>query len=82
MFGKSREEIDQRRTLKRRFVNVTMEIAAAGPEALLGNRTLNESQTGVVTVLGREFYLGLTELGEHRSYRDVKHYKRRKRWLS
>ncbi len=30
----------------------------------------------------QEFYLGLTELGEHRSYRDVKHYKRRKRWLS
>jgi branched-chain amino acid transport system ATP-binding protein len=30
----------------------------------------------------QEFYLGLTELGEHRSHRDVKHYKRRKRWLS
>lgn len=30
----------------------------------------------------REFYLGLTELGARRSYRDVKHYKRRKRWLS
>ncbi len=30
----------------------------------------------------REFYLGLTEMGQHRSYRDVKHYKRRKRWLS
>jgi len=30
----------------------------------------------------QEFYLGLTELGERRSYRDVKHYKRRKRWLS
>jgi branched-chain amino acid transport system ATP-binding protein len=28
------------------------------------------------------FYLGLTEMGEKRSYRDVKHYKRRKRWLS
>ncbi len=30
----------------------------------------------------KEFYLGLTELGARRSYRDVKHYKRRKRWLS
>ena len=30
----------------------------------------------------REFYLGLTEVGERKSYRDVKHYKRRKRWLS
>ncbi|HEX6255208.1 MAG TPA: ABC transporter ATP-binding protein [Euzebyales bacterium] len=29
----------------------------------------------------REFYLGLGEEG-HRSFRDVKHYKRRKRWLS
>jgi branched-chain amino acid transport system ATP-binding protein len=29
----------------------------------------------------KEFYLGLTSLGERKSYRDVKHYKRRKRWL-
>lgn len=29
----------------------------------------------------KEFYLGLTQLGERKSYRDVKHYKRRKRWL-
>jgi branched-chain amino acid transport system ATP-binding protein len=30
----------------------------------------------------KEFYLGLTEVGHRRSYRDVKHYRRRKRWLS
>ena len=30
----------------------------------------------------KEFYLGLTEVGRKKSYRDVKHYKRRKRWLS
>ncbi len=30
----------------------------------------------------KEFYLGLTQLGAARSYREVKHYKRRKRWLS
>jgi branched-chain amino acid transport system ATP-binding protein len=30
----------------------------------------------------REFYLGLTEVGVRKSYRNVKHYKRRKRWLS
>ncbi|GIK62339.1 MAG: ABC transporter ATP-binding protein [Chloroflexota bacterium] len=30
----------------------------------------------------REFYLGLTDVGHRKSYRDVKHYKRRKRWLS
>ena len=30
----------------------------------------------------KRFYLGLTEVGTKRSYRDVKHYKRRKRWLT
>ncbi|MFH0823713.1 MAG: ABC transporter ATP-binding protein [Pseudomonadota bacterium] len=30
----------------------------------------------------KEFYLGLTEMGVKKSYRDVKHYKRRKRWLT
>jgi branched-chain amino acid transport system ATP-binding protein len=29
----------------------------------------------------REFYLGLSGVGEKKSYRGVKHYKRRKRWL-
>lgn len=29
----------------------------------------------------KEFYLGLGEEGARKSYRDVKHYKRRKRWL-
>ncbi len=29
----------------------------------------------------QEFYLGIGESGERKSYRDVKHYKRRKRWL-
>ena len=30
----------------------------------------------------KEFYLGLNEVGSRKSYRDVKHYRRRKRWLS
>ncbi len=30
----------------------------------------------------KEFYLGLTEVGSKKSYRHVKHYKKRKRWLS
>jgi len=30
----------------------------------------------------KEFYLGLTEVGRRKSFRDIKHYKRRKRWLS
>lgn len=29
----------------------------------------------------KEFYLGLTQVGQRKSYRDVKHYRRRKRWL-
>ena len=29
----------------------------------------------------QEFYMGLSEIGQKKSYRDVKHYKRRKRWL-
>jgi len=30
----------------------------------------------------KEFYLGLSEMGGKKSFRDVKHYRRRKRWLS
>ena len=30
----------------------------------------------------KEFYLGLSAAGHRKSYKDVKHYKRRKRWLS
>lgn len=30
----------------------------------------------------KEFYLGLSAIGQAKSYREVKHYKRRKRWLS
>ena len=29
----------------------------------------------------KEFYLGLSQVGERKSYKTVKHYKRRKRWL-
>ncbi|MDY6879610.1 MAG: ABC transporter ATP-binding protein [Desulfatiglans sp.] len=30
----------------------------------------------------KEFYLGLSNVGKRKNYREVKHYKRRKRWLS
>ncbi len=30
----------------------------------------------------RDFYLGLTDLGTRKSFRQVKHYKRRKRWVT
>ena len=29
----------------------------------------------------KEFYLGLSQVGQKKSYREVKHYRRRKRWL-
>ncbi len=29
----------------------------------------------------KEFYLGLSRLGQRKSYRDIRHYRRRKRWL-
>jgi branched-chain amino acid transport system ATP-binding protein len=29
----------------------------------------------------KEFYLGLSQIGQRRGYREVKHYRRRKRWL-
>ena len=29
----------------------------------------------------KEFYLGVNAAGERKSYRDIKHYRRRKRWL-
>ena len=29
----------------------------------------------------KEFYLGLNQAGGRKNYREVKHYKRRKRWL-
>jgi branched-chain amino acid transport system ATP-binding protein len=29
----------------------------------------------------KEFYMGLSAVGSRKSYRDVKHYRRRKRWL-
>lgn len=29
----------------------------------------------------KEFYLGLSEVGKRKSFREIKHYKRRKRWL-
>jgi branched-chain amino acid transport system ATP-binding protein len=30
----------------------------------------------------RDFYLGLSDIGERKNFRNVKHYKRRKRWLA
>ena len=45
-------------------------VAVGGPAETLKN---NEDV--------REFYMGLSSVGGKRSYRDVKHYRRKKRWL-
>lgn len=58
------------RTVEHAFVMETGRIVLDGPAGQL-------SQNADI----KEFYLGLTQLGERKSYRDVKHYKRRKRWL-
>ena len=47
-----------------------------GRIVLSGERAQLEANEDV-----REFYLGLSMTKEKRSFRDVKHYKRRKRWL-
>jgi branched-chain amino acid transport system ATP-binding protein len=65
--------------------NATMALAVADHGYVMENgRIVLE---GAVALLRensdiREFYLGLNAVGTRKSYRDVKHYKRRKRWLS
>lgn len=36
---------------------------------------------GMLQAVEKEFYPGLIEEGSRKSYKEVKHYKRRKRWL-
>jgi branched-chain amino acid transport system ATP-binding protein len=65
--------------------NATMALRAAqyayvmetGRIVLDGDRTAISENEDI-----KEFYLGLSGVGQRKSYRDVKHYKRRKRWLS
>jgi len=65
--------------------NATMALRAAqyayvmesGRIVLDGDRTTISENEDI-----KEFYLGLSGVGQRKSYRDVKHYKRRKRWLS
>lgn len=56
---KSQEEIVARRALKRRFVTMAQQCAVAGARAVSGNRKLNDSETGNVTVIARDFYVSL-----------------------
>ena len=61
---------------------LALEIADYG-YIMEGGRVVLEGEPAVLAANEdvKEFYLGLTEVGNRKSYRDVKHYKRRKRWL-
>jgi branched-chain amino acid transport system ATP-binding protein len=64
--------------------NATLALAAADHGYVMENGRIvldGEARALVDNADIKEFYLGLTEVGARRSYRDVKHYRRRKRWL-
>jgi branched-chain amino acid transport system ATP-binding protein len=76
------EELHTTMLVVEQNARLALEVAHRG-YVMEGGRIVLE---GLAAELGsnpdvQEFYLGLTESGERRSYRDVKHYKRRKRWL-
>src|SRR5204862_4362796 len=65
--------------------NAALALAIADHGYVMENgRILVEGAAGALSDNAdiKEFYLGLTEVGARKSYRDVKHYKRRKRWLN
>jgi branched-chain amino acid transport system ATP-binding protein len=64
-------------------VNIALSIASYGYIMENGKIVLdNKSEKLIENEDVKEFYLGLTEVGQIKSYRNIKHYKRRKRWLS
>jgi branched-chain amino acid transport system ATP-binding protein len=84
-------EIVQRLNREQKLTVLLVEQNAALALAIAGHGYVMENGRIVLEGSGaalrenadiREFYLGLTEVGARKSYRDVKHYKRRKRWLS
>ncbi|HKA68063.1 MAG TPA: ABC transporter ATP-binding protein [Actinomycetes bacterium] len=65
--------------------NATMALSIAGHGYVMetGQIVMDKPATDLLADEDiREFYLGLRPEGTARSFRDVKHYKRRKRWLS
>ena len=65
--------------------NATMALAVADHGYVMENgRIVLEGDAAKLRANSdiKEFYLGLNEGGARKSYRDTKHYKRRKRWLS
>ena len=62
--------------------NLALEISAYGYVLENGRVVLDGPSEKIIENEDiKEFYLGLSELGSRKSYREVKHYKRRKRWL-
>jgi len=75
---------DQKMTMLLVEQNATMALDIARYGYIMENGRVvldGDAQTLYDNADVREFYLGLTEIGK-KSYRDVKHYKRRKRWLA
>ncbi len=75
---------DQKMTMLLVEQNVSMALGIAQYGYIMENGRVvldGDAQTLLENEDVREFYLGLTEIGK-KSYRDVKHYKRRKRWLA
>ena len=64
--------------------NTTIALRYAGYGYILENgRVVMDGAAGELAANEdvKEFYLGLSS-GERRSFRDIKHYRRRKRWLA
>ena len=65
--------------------NASMALRAAGHAYVMENgRVVLDGDRKAISENEdiKEFYLGLSGVGQRKSYRDVKHYRRRKRWLS
>lgn len=63
-------------------VRIALTVAERGYVMENGRIVLNESSAQLRDNENiKNFYMGLGELGQRKSYREVKHYKRKKRWL-
>jgi len=63
-------------------VRIALNVAERGYVMESGRVVLNDSSARLrENEEIKKFYMGLGELGQRKSYREVKHYKRRKKWL-
>jgi len=82
VIGKLREEVGFSILLVEQNANLALNIADYAYIMEDGRIVLDGPSDEMVNNEDiKEFYLGLNQLGERKSYRQVKHYKRRKRWL-